>query len=415
MCPLVEKTERCMPGILWDKLFAFDVRHRASTLRKIRNCPTRVLMKVEYFKHNIDEMDIARVNDVLRSLFITSANVTKEFERKLREYLGLEHCLAVSSCSGALVLSLAALGIKPGDEVITSPLSFVSTAHAICHLGARPVFVDVEETTGNMNAELLEAAITSKTRGIIPVHLYGTMCDMRRIREIADKYDLVVVEDAAHCLEGKRDGVGVGELSDTACFSFYATKNITSGEGGAVVCRDSGLAEVIGRLRLHGLSADAASRYSGDFKQYEVRELGWKNNMSDMQSALLLGQLEKIEERLMRREELCGVYEDKLGGMGVEYMMLPSGVKGARHIFAALLDDRNNAIKFMESRGIGVSVHFYPIHLFEYYRKHFGYMTGDYPVAEGISSRCMSLPLYPNLRDDEVLYVCGALEEFVTG
>lgn len=255
------------------------------------------MKKIEFFKHNISKSDIKAVNNVLNSIFLTNANVTKEFENNFAKYVEARHCVAVSSCTAALHLSLLALGIKEGDEVITTPMSFVATSNAILHVGAKPIFVDIEMDTGNINAKLIEKAITKKTKAIIPVHLYGNMCDMKAVKAITDKYNLKIIEDAAHCIEGERDGIKVGELADAACFSFYATKNITSGEGGAITTNNQEVAEQLYKLRLHGINKDASSRYTTGFQHWDMDILGWKYNISDIQSALLLGQLQKIDKR----------------------------------------------------------------------------------------------------------------------
>jgi dTDP-4-amino-4,6-dideoxygalactose transaminase len=197
------------------------------------------MKKIEFFRHNIDRADRARVSDVLQSIFLTTGSFVQEFEEKFSHYLNLRSTVGMTSCTAGLHLSLVALGIGPGDEVITTPMSFCATANAVLHAGAKPVFVDVEEETGNLNAELLESRLSKKTKAIIPVHLYGQMCDMKKIRSLANRYKLIIVEDAAHAIEAARDGIGVGHLADTACFSFYATKNITSGEGGAVSTNSS--------------------------------------------------------------------------------------------------------------------------------------------------------------------------------
>jgi dTDP-4-amino-4,6-dideoxygalactose transaminase len=206
--------------------------------------------RIEFFKHNINDEDIKRVNSVLRSIFLTTGEVVKEFEEKFSTYIGSRYTIGVTSCTAALHLSLLAGGIGPGDEVITTPMSFCATANSILHAGARPVFVDVEEDTGNLNHELIEKAITERTKAIIPVHLYGQMCNMKEIKRIADRYNLKIIEDAAHSIEAIRDGIKPGQLSFTACFSFYATKNITSGEGGAVVTNDGTVADKLKVLRL---------------------------------------------------------------------------------------------------------------------------------------------------------------------
>ena len=192
------------------------------------------MKKIDFYRHSINARDIERVDRILRSIFLTTGKETATFEQNFSHYIGLKHTIGLTSCTAALHLSLIALGIGRGDEVITTPMSFCATANSILHAGAKPVFVDVEEETGNMNAGLIEAAITENTKAIMPVHLYGQMCDMKNIKKIADKYNLRIIEDAAHAIEASRGGVRVGQLSDTVCFSFYATKNITSGEGGAV-------------------------------------------------------------------------------------------------------------------------------------------------------------------------------------
>lgn len=367
--------------------------------------------KVEFFRHNIEEEDIERVNGVLRSIFLTNAAVTKEFEQKFGDYLGSKHVIAVNSCTAALHLALLALDIGDGDEVITTPMSFVATSNAILHAGATPVFVDVEADTGNIDAELIEAAITPKTKAILPVHLYGSMCDMKKIKEIADKYGLCIIEDCAHCIEGERDDVRPGDLSDAACFSFYATKNITSGEGGAISCNNTMLAEKLYKLRLHGINKDAASRYTGAYKHWDMELLGWKYNISDIQSALLIGQLAKIEERRDVREKLAKIYETVFTSSGISYVPIPNNTRSARHLFVICIDERDRMLELLQERGIGVAVNYNPIHLSAYYRAAFGYKEGDFPNAEIFGRKCISLPLYPRLHEDAVRYVAQAVVE----
>ncbi len=363
------------------------------------------MRQIEFFKHNIDENDIARVADVLRSVFLTNAGVTKEFEEKFSEYLGIKHTIALNSCTAALHLSLLALDIGDGDEVITTPMSFVATSNSILHAGARPVFVDIEDDTGNIDANLIEAAITSKTKAIMPVHLYGSMCDMKKIKEIADKHGLKIIEDCAHCIEGERDGIRPGQLSDAACFSFYATKNITSGEGGAISCNDDVLAEKLYKLRLHGINKDAASRYTGAYKHWDMEILGWKYNISDIQSALLIGQLEKITDRLAKKEKLATLYEEELEKIGISYVVLPKNTKSARHLFVIKTNKRDETIARLQESGIGVAVNYLPIHLNSFYRKNMGFKEGMYPIAEEFGNRCLSLPLYAKMSEDDVLYI----------
>ena len=221
--------------------------------------PTRA--RVPFFMHDLGRAELDAVAEVLAGPILTTGEWVARFERRFADYLGVRHCVAVTSCTGALHISLLALGLGPGDEVITTPMTFIATATSIIEAGAKPVFVDAEPETGNLDASKVEAAITERTRAIMPVHLYGQMCDMRRLREIADRHNLSIVEDAAHCVEGSRDGAKTGRLGDTACYSFYATKNLTCGEGGAVVTNDDALAERLRLLRLHGINKDANDRH----------------------------------------------------------------------------------------------------------------------------------------------------------
>jgi UDP-4-amino-4-deoxy-L-arabinose-oxoglutarate aminotransferase len=322
----------------------------------------------------------------------------------------------VTSCTAALQLSLLAWGIGSGDEVITTPMSFCATVNAILHTGAIPVFVDVEENTGNINAEIIERKITGKTKALLPVHLYGQMCDMKRIRQIADRYGLVIIEDAAHCIEGFRDSVKVGQLGDAACFSFYATKNITSGEGGAIVTNHFDKAELLRVLRLHGIDKSAADRYTKRYKHWDMPVLGWKYNMDNIQAALLLGQLNRIEKLWRRRNEISRRYEDAFGSLKeIDLMKSVPNSRHARHLFTIQVpeDRRDLLLNALQEKGIGVAVNYRSIHLLKYYKEKFGYKEGDFPVAENIGKRTISLPLYPLLKDEEVKYVIKVVSEEV--
>ncbi|MFZ5907512.1 MAG: DegT/DnrJ/EryC1/StrS family aminotransferase [Nitrospirota bacterium] len=374
------------------------------------------MKKIEFFRHNIDEKDIQRVRRVLRSIFLTTGEEVKAFEDDFSAYLGIRHTVGVTSCTAALHLSVMALGIGPGDEVITTPMSFCATANAVLHAGAKPVFVDVEEETGNINAELLEAAITKKTKAILPVHLYGQMCDMKTIRSIADRYKLLLIEDAAHAIEASRDGVTVGQLTDAVCFSFYATKNITSGEGGAISTHSGPLADSLRMLRQHGIDKGAAERYTGRYRHWDMHLLGWKYNMDNVQAALLIGQLKRIESLWQKREDLWRCYEEELKQIkGIKLLKTLPGVKHARHLFTMLAppDKRDSLLWELQERDIGVAVNYRPIHLLRYYRKTFGYREGSFPVAEAIGNSTISLPLYPSLGKTNVRYISKCLKSLV--
>lgn len=371
-------------------------------------------MKIEFFKHNIEQDDIKRATDVLNSIFLTTGQLVSQFENSFASYLNARHAIGVTSCTAALHLSLLAYGIGRGDEVITTPMSFCATSNSILHAGATPVFVDVEKETGNINAELVEAAITKTTKAIMPVHLYGQMCDMKRIRTIADKYNLIIIEDAAHAIEAERDGVRVGELAETACFSFYATKNITSGEGGAVTISSSEKADIIRMLRLHGIDKSAIDRYTKVYQHWDMPVLGWKYNMDNIHAALLIGQLQKIEGLWKRRDEIWRTYENELAGIkDLSILKTIGNSRHARHLFTVLVKpDKRDFILFeLQEKGVGVAVNYRPIHLLKYYRDFFGYKEGDFPIAEDIGKRTISLPLYPRLDDTEVSYVIESLKK----
>lgn len=369
-------------------------------------------MKVEFFRHNISDEDIDRALEVLRSIFLTTGKTVEEFERRFASYLGSEDVVGVTSCTAGLHLSLLMVGIKPGDEVITTPMSFCATANAILHAGGKPVFIDVEEDTGNINADLIESAITEKTKAIVPVHLYGQMCDMVKIKKIADKYKLALIEDAAHAIEALRDGFRPGALSDTACFSFYATKNITSGEGGAIATRREH-GELLRMLRLHGIDKSAADRYTGKYEHWDMPLLGWKYNMDNIHAALLIGQLKRIDEIWERRDEIWRTYEDAFAGIkGLRLLKTVENSRHARHLFTVLVrpEKRDFILHKLQEKGIGVAVNYRPIHLLKYYKESFGYREGDLPAAEDIGKRTISLPLYPCLENPKVSYVIESLK-----
>lgn len=372
-------------------------------------------MKIEFYRHNIGPRERKNIHQVLNSIFITTADETRKFELAFSQYLRVRHTLAVSSCTAALHLCLLALGIEEGDEVITTPLTFVATANSIIHAGARPVLVDVEPGTGLIDPVQIEKNITRRTKAIMPVHLFGVMCDMKSIRRIADKHRLKIIEDSAHCIEGRRDGIRPGQLSDAACFSFYATKNITCGEGGAVSTNNPRLAEKLNILRLHGIDKDAYSRYTKGYKHWDMKILGWKYNISDILSCLLLPQLERIEELWKRRSSLYDYYIRSLQGIaGIDFLEIPPRTRSAYHLFTILINNRDRAIQYLQNRGVSVAINYVPIHLLTYYRKNFGYTKGSFPNAERIGSKVLSIPFYPKINNQERKFVVESIKKFLT-
>ena len=371
-------------------------------------------MDIPFFLHNISEKDIRAAVKAMRSRFITTGPITGEFEDLLSKKLNNKFSLGMTSCTTALHTALVALGIGPGDEVIVPPQTFVSSVNVIEYTGATPVFADVEADTGLIDPKEIEKKITLRTKAIIPVHLYGQMADMRSIRQIADKYKLKIIEDSAHSLDCERDGVTVGNLSDAAAFSFYATKNITCGEGGAVSTNNEELYTKMKVLRLHGMSVDALGRYNKKtFHQYDVKVLGFKYNMTDIQAALLMNQLKEIEKNTRRREEICGIFEKCVDTIeGMDYPRHKYG-KSSRHLFCIWVNPhkRTDVIKLLNENGISVSVHFHPVHFLTYYKDKYKIAEGFYPNAERIGLSTITMPLYPKLTGRQIRYICEILKK----
>lgn len=369
-------------------------------------------MKVEFYKHNLEEDDIQRMVDVCRGVFLTTGQQTKAFEEAFAAYLGAQHAVGLTSCTAAIHLALLAVGVGPGDEVITTPMTFAATSNCVLYTGATPVFVDVDPATGLIDPDAVARAITPRTKAIVPVHLYGLMADMRRLKAIADGAGLKLVEDCAHAIESARDGVRPGQLSDASCFSFYATKNITSGEGGALVTNDDAVAHQVRLLRQHGMSASAADRYTGTYRHWDLETLGWKYNMTNLQAAMLMGQLSRVDTLWQQRERVARRYESAFAGAeGVSYPIVVDGARSARHLFTIWVapERRDQVLTDLQGRGIGVAVNYRAVHLLKYYRETFGFARGMFPRAEQIGDSTITLPLYPKLTNDEVDYVAESV------
>lgn len=360
--------------------------------------------------------------ETLRSGWITTGPKAKRFESEFAQHVGARNALAVSHCTGGLHLALFALGIGPEDEVITTPFTFTATAEVLAYLGARPVFVDIDPGTFNINPARIEEALESgqhrKARALLPVHFAGQPCDMDRILGIARQYDLSVVEDAAHAvgaaryLEG-RGMVKVGTIGDLTCFSFYATKNITSAEGGMITTENDALAEKIAVASLHGMDRDAWKRYDkGGSWYYEIHDLGFKYNLSDVHAAIGLAQLRRADEFMRRREAIARAYNRAF--RGVEALQTPyaeQGIVHAWHLYVLRLRPqqlrigRAQFVELLRERGVGASVHCIPLHTMGFYQQRYDYRIGDFPVAEEVYSRCLSLPIFPAMEEGDVNYV----------
>lgn len=368
-------------------------------------------MKIDFYKHSLTEADIRLANEVMRSLFLTTGPMVERFEDKFAQYLSIPHAVGLTSCTGALHLALLRYGIGQGDEVITTPMTFAATVTSILQAGALPVFVDVCPNSGLLLAEDVQKAITPKTKALMPVHLYGRMVDMRKFKEAADKYNLILIEDAAHCIEGIRDGIRPGELSDAACFSFYATKSMTCGEGGALVCKSSVDRDWYVSARHHGISKNASSRYFKKYQHWDMDMMGWKYNMDDISAALLINQIDRLNENRKIRYNLEMKYRELLKDIdGLEFIEQPSqGETSANHMFTVLVPRdilRDEVIERLQESGIGCAVNYRAVHTLSYFRKTFGYRPEDFPTANEIGERTITLPLYPSLSMDDVDVIC---------
>lgn len=372
-------------------------------------------MRVEFYKHNLGPLEINEVVKVLKSLFLTTGKCVDDFEEKLSSYLGSKHAVGLTSCTAALHLSLLAADVGPGDEVITTPMSFVATTNAIVMCGGTPVFVDVEPDTGNIDANLIERAITKKTKAILPVHLYGQMVDMKKLNSISKKYNIPVIEDAAHALEAERDGIRPGQKSFGACFSFYATKSITSAEGGAFVTNNQSIAKLVKKLRSHGITSELAQRIRTGLKTYDVDVLGWKYNMDNIQGALLIHQLGRTNKYRDIREQIAKKYRRAFEKTRIDMPREYKNSKHARHIFAIWVDPkkRDKILEYINSHGVGAVINYPSIHLFTYYRKNYRFKAGMFPNCESIADREISLPLYSKLTDREIKYIIDVVTKAV--
>lgn len=368
---------------------------------------------IPFYQHDLGEAEIASIARVFAGPILTTGDTVAEFEARFSELVGLRHTLGLTSCTGGLHMALLALGIGPGDEVITTPMTFVATSAAIMAVGATPVFVDVEPDTGNLDAEQVEGSVTERTKAIVPVHLYGLMCDMRRLRAIADKHNLKIIEDAAHCVEGRRDGIRPGQLSDAVAFSFYATKNMTSGEGGAISFNDSALYERLKLLRLHGMTKTANDRFRDGYSHWDMVLLGWKYNMSNIEAAILLPQFERLQSNLVKRHRVAARYGELLAEAEIETFASRPDCVHARHVFPVMVSDRDLVITRLQQVGIGAVVNYRAIHLLTYLRNALGYKEGDFPNAERMGDRVLSLPFFPNLPEDSVVKTVKCLSGIV--
>jgi len=371
---------------------------------------------------DLDEMEVREIRETLRSGWLTTGPKTQQFQDEFARTVGAKHAVAVNSCTAALHLALEAIGLQPGDEVVTTPYTFAATAEVIRYFDAHPVFVDVDPDTVNLNVDSLETVVTNRTRAIVPVHVGGLPAELDRIHRIASKYGLAVIEDAAHAFPAKLNGKMIGQHSTATCFSFYATKTITTGEGGMICTNDTAVAQRCRMMATHGITRDAWRRTvnSDSTWHYDIVERGFKYNMSDLAASVGIAQLRKVDRMWQRRREIAASY-DATFCMFPELYRPTDSAHGqhAWHLYMLRLNrgrlaiDRDRFIKELEQRKIGCSVHFIPLHLHPYYRETYGYRPDDFPVATREYEREISLPIYSKMTDKDVHSVIAAVVDIV--
>lgn len=369
---------------------------------------------------DVSDAEVAEMTEAVRSGWWAKGPRTMAFEKAFCEYTGAKYAVAVNSCTAALHLALLAKDIGEGDEVITSPLTFTSTANTVLHVGARPVFADIDPDTGCIDPLAVERAITPRTKAIVPVHYSGMACDMDALRSIAKAHNLFLSEDAAHAVETRHNGELIGH-SGTASFSFYATKNLATGEGGMLTTDDPEIERRARIMSCHGMSSNAWNRYGkGGAWGYDIEEAGYKYNMFDLQAALGLVQLRRMDDMQRRRMEIVKIYDDAFAGMEqLRLQKIPEYCHHSRHLYVmrirpeTLTIDRDAFIEELKARNIGVSVHFLPVHLMSLYTKRYGHKPGDYPQAEEFSGTEITLPLYSTLTHKDAQDVVSAVQDVV--
>ncbi len=371
---------------------------------------------------SIGQEEIDEVVDTLKSGWIGTGPRVARFEKDFAAYKGMEQAAALNSCTAALHLSILAAGVGPGQEIITTPLTFCATVNAIIHAGATPVLADVDPASMNIDPEKIARAITPRTRAILPVHFAGRPCDMDPILDLSRKHGLKIIEDCAHAIETEYLGRKAGTLGDFGCFSFYVTKNVITGEGGMVLAKRKEDLDRIKILGLHGMSHDAWKRFGDEgYKHYYLVECGFKYNMMDIQAALGIHQLKKVEPWLKRREELWRRYDAAFSGLPLP---LPApaepGTRHGRHLYTILVDEartgisRDHFLEALRSRNIGAGVHYLSMTEHPYYQERFGWKPEDTPAATRIGRHTVSLPLSPKLTDEDASDVIAAVTEILS-
>jgi dTDP-4-amino-4,6-dideoxygalactose transaminase len=372
-----------------------------------------VHMQVPFYRHSLAPENSKYVAKVLETPFLTSGPIGKDVEAQLSEYFGVKHAKLVNSWTNGAVATLLALDIGPGDEVIVPAMTFIATANVVELVGAKPVFIDCDPDTLLITPELIKAAITKKTKAVIPVHMYGQMCDIKAIKEILPKDEKIsIIEDCAHTFEAKINGERPGKYSDVSIFSFYATKNVTCGEGGAIITNDSNLFERIIQAILHGMSAGAADRFkAGQYRHWGMEHMGTKANLPDLLACFLPEQIKTVDTRLIEREKLARKYETGLVKTKIKFPVTKSGIVHSRHLFPIHVGatHRDNALLALGEANIGATVNYRAVPTMGYYSNKYGFSGQEHPVSTSWGNGTLSIPLFPGMRDQEQDYVIDVL------
>jgi len=372
---------------------------------------------IPYGHQWIDEDDIEEVVKVLRSDWITTGPKIEEFGGALCKYIGCKYAVAVNSGTSALDIAVQSLNLPEGSEIITTPFTFVATSNAILYNGLKPVFADICSDTFNIDPDEIRKKISRDTRTIIYVDYAGQPCDIKAIKEIADEFDLYLIEDASHAIGAEYGNEKVGNFADLTIFSFHPVKHITTGEGGAVVTDNKELYEKLLLLRNHGIDKDAQDRYGPDASwAYDMRYLGRNYRITDFQAALGVSQLKKLEGFIEKRSELASMYDELLSDVdAVRLPVVRGNVKHAWHLYTVLLDESigmDEFFKYMRAASIGVNVHYIPVYRHSYYVRNFGFDPEDFPVTEKVFKRIITLPLYPQMDINDISYICSKIENY---
>lgn len=376
---------------------------------------------IPFYRTPVTASQTRAVTEILKSGWLTTGTACHELERRIAEYIGVKYAVGVNSCTAGLHLALIVAGVKPGDEVITTPYTFVASAEAIVHAGAKPVFADIDGETFNLSSSSTSARINSKTKAIMPVHIAGLPCDIDSFRQLARRHNLRVVHDAAHAIGAEYRGRKIGSIPDITCFSFYATKNITTGEGGMITTSNNRWADRLRVLRLHGMDKQAWKRYqkSGSW-YYEVKELGYKYNLADLNASIGLAQLDEFEKMQMKRTRVARWYDEALAD--VDEVSIPPRDDHSVHAWhlyiiridpARLTINRDEVIRQMSKAGVDCGVHFIPLFLQPHYRKTYGLKAKDFPNAHRLYKRVITLPFFPGISKAEVVEVVRRLKKII--